>query len=150
MGHTYSDILLHIVFSTKERRRWIDAALKERLLPYIGGIAEQFNATLLASNGIEDHVHLLIMLPPAVEPAGLVRAMKAGSSRWIHEQWPELAAFGWQEGYGVFSVSRSAISAVRQYLEEQEEHHHKRTFQEELRGLLKQHGIPFDEKYIWG
>ena len=150
MAHTYSHLLFHLVFSTKERRPVLDSALKERLLPYLGGIAAQRAAHLLAANGPADHLHLLVLLPPALAPAEFARAVKGSSSKWIHEAWPERRFFAWQEGYSVFSVSSSASSRVQQYIAEQEEHHRQTTFQDELRALLTRHGISFDERYLWG
>jgi putative transposase len=150
MGHTYSDILLHIVFSTKERRPLLDAELKLRLLPYLNGITGEFGARLLTANGPADHVHLLALVPPALAPAGLVRAVKGGSSRWVHETWPERSAFAWQDGYGVFSVGHRSMPDIERYIADQEQHHRRTTFQDEFRNLLKQHGILFDERYIWG
>jgi REP element-mobilizing transposase RayT len=98
---------------------------------------------------MEDHVHLLVTLPPTLAIADLVRALKANSSRWAHEKWPDYAGFGWQQGYAAFSVSRSAIKDVTEYITNQEEHHRKMSFQEEFIGLLKKHDITYDERYIW-
>ena len=150
MGHTCSDILLHVVFSTKGRRPLLDPALRDRLLPYLGGIVEKFGAFLVASNAVVDHVHLLILLPPAVAPAGIVRAVKGGSSKWVHETWSDRASFAWQEGYGAFSVSRRSTPDIVRYIAGQAEHHERATFKDEFRVLLSQHGISVDERYVWG
>jgi REP element-mobilizing transposase RayT len=98
---------------------------------------------------MEDHVHILVTLPPTLAIADLVRALKANSSRWAHEKWSDHSGFGWQQGYAAFSVSRSAMKDVTEYITTQEEHHRKMSFQEEFIGLLKKHDIAYDERYIW-
>ena len=100
-------------------------------------------------NGTADHVHLLLRLPPTVSVSEAMRVLKTNSSRWIHEKWKSRRAFGWQIGYAAFSVSQSNASAVLQYIAAQEEHHRKVSFQQELVGFLKKHGIEYDERYIW-
>ncbi len=103
----------------------------------------------LTINRVADHLHLLLSLPPTVAIAEAMRVVKANSSKWVHEQWPERASFAWQTGYGAFTVSQSQAGSVKQYIAEQEEHHKRMTFQEEFVAFLKRHGIAFDERYIW-
>jgi putative transposase len=147
MGDSYSNLLSHIIFSTKNREPLITADLQARLYPYMGGIAREIGATLLTVGGIEDHVHLLIKIPPRLAPADVVRLIKANSSKWVHEELER--RFGWQSGYAVFSVSESVAGEVREYIANQHEHHRTMTFQEEYRKFLVRHGIEFDERYIW-
>jgi putative transposase len=150
MSHTYSNLLSHVVFSTKDRRPLIDAELKPRLLGYINGIVNESGGKVLSLNSVPDHVHMLWELPPAAPLADSMRILKTNSSRWVHETWGSRKPFGWQTGYGAFSVSRSNVSAVARYIEEQEAHNRKRTFQEEFVELLVKHGIDYDSRFVFG
>ncbi len=149
MAHTFTNLLCHVIFSTKNRTPQIDADLRPRLMAYVGGIVREINATPVIVNGPDDHVHLLLGVPATVAVADLVRVVKTNSSRWVHEQWPARRAFAWQTGYGAFSVSQSNAAAVRQYILEQEEHHRHVSLQEEFVAFLKRHAIAYDERYIW-
>ena len=149
MPGTYSQILLHVVFSTKGRTPWITPEVAERLYPYIGGIITVEKGVLHEIGGVADHVHLFLRWRTDGSVADLMRTVKAGSSRWIHETFPELGGFAWQTGYGVFSVSRSQEPAVRRYIVNQAEHHRKEDFKSELLRLLRVHGIAFEEKYVF-
>jgi putative transposase len=149
MSHSFASLLVHSVFSTKERRPLIDAELRERLWPYLGGIARQLDAKALAVGGVADHVHVLLSLPPTRGVAEVLRDLKANSSAWVHETWPSRAEFAWQTGYGAFSVSESNCAAVVEYIARQEQHHRRMSFQEEFIRLLKKHNIAYDERYIW-
>jgi putative transposase len=106
--------------------------------------------TPLKNGGIEDHVHIVVGLPPTMAPSKAVQLLKGGSSLWIHETFPELAEFAWQDGYGAFTVSKSQLPDLITYVINQREHHRMRTFQEEYRALLEKHGIEYDERYLWG
>jgi REP element-mobilizing transposase RayT len=139
----------HVVFSTKERRPLITPALRERLWPYLGGIAHQNKMKALEIGGVADHVHLLLSLPATLPVAKAVQLIKGGSSKWVHETFPEHRRFEWQEKYGSFSVSVSQLDTIIQYIKRQEEHHWKLTFQEEFLALLKKHRIEYDERYLW-
>ena len=150
MPGTYSQILLHLVFSTKHREPWITADIAERLYPYMGGIVRAENGMLYDIGGVEDHVHLYLRWRPDESVSDLMRTVKARSSKWVHDTFPKLGAFAWQEGYSVFSVSKSQESAVKAYIADQEEHHRTRTFEDEFRSLLERHQIEFDDKYLWG
>jgi REP element-mobilizing transposase RayT len=127
----------------------IAADLQPRLFAYFGGILRDLKCVLLAAGGIEDHVHLLVSLSREVSVAQTVREIKANSSRWVHESFPERRSFAWQNGYGAFSVSRSQLESVKAYLANQREHHRKQTFQKEFIALLKKHDIQYDERYLW-
>jgi REP element-mobilizing transposase RayT len=149
MAHTYTNLLTHIIFSTKDRLPLIGAELKPKLLGYMGGIVREMAGTALIINGTSDHVHLLIGLPPALSLSEAMRVLKTNSSKWVHEKWNSQSTFGWQTGYGAFSVSQSNVLAVSEYIAHQEEHHRRISFQEEFVTFLKKHGIEYDERYIW-
>jgi REP element-mobilizing transposase RayT len=149
MPHTYSQILLHLVFSTKERHPWINADVAARLYPYIGGIVRAERGTLYEIGGIEDHVHMFVRWRTDAGVSDLMRTVKSRSSKWIHETWPELAEFAWQEGYAAFSVSKSQEDAVRRYILGQREHHAKEAFKPELLRLLRAHGVEFEERDVF-
>jgi REP element-mobilizing transposase RayT len=139
----------HCVFSTKERRPLITPALQQRLWPFLGGIARQNKMKAIAVGGVEDHVHLLLSIPATVSIAKTMQLLKGGSSKWVHETFPQHRLFGWQEKYGAFSVSVSQMDKIIEYIKNQQEHHRKMTFQEEFLALLKKHGIEYDERYLW-
>lgn len=150
MGHTYTNLLFHVVFGTKERRPLIHDTFRRRLHEYMSGIARQDFRSALAIGGTNDHVHGLLVLPPDICAADAMRKWKSVSSKWVHETFPSELDFGWQEGYAAFSVSQSSVSRVAAYIEGQEEHHRKMTFEEEFIALLKRHGIQYDPRYVWG
>lgn len=141
--------LIHFVWSTHERREWIDESWEDHLYGNIGGIARNKNATLLQAGGISDHIHLLVSVPPTLSISEMVNALKSNSSRWVHNEIPNMQVFRWQEGYGAFSVSRSKESSVARYIQNQKTHHRTRNFKSELLGLLERHGIEYDPEYIW-
>ena len=149
MPGTYSQILLHIVFSTKRRAPWITADVAARLYAYLGGIVRAEKGVLYDIGGVEDHVHLYLRWRTDESISDLMRTTKARSSRWVHETFPELGEFAWQEGYSVFSVSKSQEEAVRKYIDGQAEHHRREDFKSELLRLLRAHGIEFDERYVF-
>lgn len=149
MPHSYIAMYTHVVFSTKDRTPQIDPALEERLYPYLGGIVRELNGKLLVVNGVADHLHILISTPATASIAEIVRKVKACSSKWIHETFPQRARFEWQRGYGAFSVSQSALSIVTRYIERQKIHHAKRSFRDEFIRLLDRHGIAPDERFLW-
>ena len=147
MAHTTGNILIHLIFSTKGRRPIITPEIRSDLYPYLGGIVRALNATALAINGIADHVHMLIRIRPAQSAAEIARMVKTNSSRWAREKWDK--DFAWQTGYAVFSVSESNVPEVSKYIANQEKHHAKRNFQQELVAFLKRNKIAYDERYIW-
>ncbi|MEZ5345975.1 MAG: IS200/IS605 family transposase [Pyrinomonadaceae bacterium] len=137
----------HIVFSTKERRPLIGDDWRERLHPYLGGIVNGMEGVPLAIGGTSDHVHLLVSLKSKHRLDYFVRDLKADSSAWVHKELGKV--FKWQKGYGAFSVSPTGIDGVKKYILNQEEHHQKRSFEEEYIELLNLSGIEYDEKYLW-
>jgi REP element-mobilizing transposase RayT len=139
-----------MVFSTKNRERWITSEVEERIWAYLGGIAKENKVHPIQIGGIEDHVHLLLGAPASLAPSKIAQLIKGGSSAWIHETFPNMKRFAWQDGYGVFSVSKSNIPEVVDYIRGQREHHRTRTFQEEYIAFLKRHEIQYDERYVWG
>ena len=139
----------HCVFSTKERRPLITPAFQERLWPFLGGIARQNKMNAIEIGGVADHVHILLSLPSTVSIAKALQLIKGGSSKWVHETFPEHRLFNWQDEYGAFSVSASQLDNVIKYIKEQEAHHRKMSFKEEFVSLLKKHHIEYDERYLW-
>jgi REP element-mobilizing transposase RayT len=136
---SYVSSYFHCVFSTKERRRMITPELRDRLWPFLGGIARRNKMKAIEIGGVEDHVHI----------SRALQLIKGGSSKWVHETFAEARLFAWQEKYGAFSVSVSQLDTLIQYIRDQEEHHRKMTFKEEFLALLKKHRIEFDERYLW-
>ena len=149
MGHTYSNLVCHIVFSTKHRRADLTLDILPRLIEYAGGIIRNRDGKLLAMNGVSDHMHMLVILAPKHAISDQVRDIKAGMSKWIHDNFTSLKSFAWQEGYAIFSVSKSVTQTVIDYISSQTEHHHKMTFEEELLALLQKHGIDYDPRYVF-
>lgn len=146
---SYVSAYFHCVFSTKERRPFIAPSLSERLWPFLGGIARQNQMTAIEIGGVPDHVHILLSLPSTLAIAKAMQLIKGGSSKWVHDTFPEHRRFGWQVKYGAFSVSVSQLDKTIQYIKTQEQHHRKMTFQEEFLALLKRHHIAYDERYLW-
>ena len=149
MAGTYSQILLHTVFSTKMRQSLISSEIQPRLYEYMGGIVRAEKGVLYAIGGMPDHVHLLLRWRTDDAIADLLRTVKSRSSLWVHQTFPQSASFAWQEGYGVFSVSKSVESDVKAYIEHQAEHHRKRDFKSEFLALLRAHQVEFDERYVF-
>ncbi|MDP2896720.1 MAG: IS200/IS605 family transposase [bacterium] len=144
MGHTFSKILLHVVFSTNGRRNFLYKDMRERLLAYLCGIARRMETDAVKAAAVDDHVHLLIKVGPTHSASDVVGKLKANSSRWVRKTFPRLADFEWQSGFAVFSVSQSASADVVDYLENQEVRHRRAPFEKELKALLEKHGIEFD------
>ena len=147
MGHTFSQLFFHIIFSTKERRNSLHKDIRDDLLAYLCGIARKQQARVVKAGAVENHVHLLMTMRPKQSLSDMVRDIKANSSRWMHENHPEERDFAWQSGFSVFSVSASVAPTVSAYIENQESHHHRMSFEEELRTLLDKHGIEFDSEH---
>jgi putative transposase len=143
MGHTYSNLLYHFVFSTRQRIPLINDALRGPLYDYIGGIVRQNGGSLLEIGGVPDHVHLLVKLKTDPSVATVVQRIKGKSSKWVNDSGHLPEEFRWQQGYGAFSVSESGVERVRRYLRNQERHHRKVTFLDELITLLERHRIPY-------
>ncbi|MEZ5344471.1 MAG: IS200/IS605 family transposase [Pyrinomonadaceae bacterium] len=147
MSHTYTNLITHNVFSTKDRRRLIGDEIKSELHAYLGGLVKELKGKPIKINGMDDHVHLLATLPPTISTSDAMRFIKSNSSKWVSEKLDK--AFEWQKGYGAFSVSRSGMDAVVKYIENQVEHHEKRSFRAELLLLLKKYEVECDEEYLW-
>jgi REP element-mobilizing transposase RayT len=149
MAHTYTDLLVHVIFSTKDRAPMLDSELKARLFPYLGGIIRELGATALLINGPADHVHILVLLPAKTALSEIIGKVKANSTGWIHREFSDKRAFAWQTGYAAFTVSHSQKHSVLDYIATQEEHHRMMSFQEELIAFLNKHEIGYDEGHLW-
>lgn len=150
MSHTYASNRMHVVFSTKERRRCISPEIQPRTWGYMAGIARNHGFEAIKIGGTEDHVHALLLLPPNLTLSKAVQMLKGSSSKHLNETRAAGAHFSWQEGYGAFSVSASQTAGVVEYIENQAIHHAKRSFEEEFLELLKRYGIDYDPKYVLG
>ncbi|MBS1807816.1 MAG: IS200/IS605 family transposase [Acidobacteria bacterium] len=150
MANTYSALFYHLVFSTKNRANLIHPEIEERIWAYVGGIARAHKLTAIQIGGIENHLHGLIMAPPTIAPFEIAKALKVESSKWIHEQFSELANFAWQDGYGAFTVSKTNVPDVMRYIQNQRIHHQTEPFENEYVGFLKRAGVDYDERYLWG
>jgi REP element-mobilizing transposase RayT len=128
---------------------FISAAIEQELHKYMGGIIRGIGGACLETNGTADHVHILAILPPKIAVSDALRVIKANSSKWVHETRLDLRQFSWQDGFSAFSVSKSQVEPVRQYIVDQKAHHGQRDFKTELLGLLDRHEVEFDERYIW-
>lgn len=147
VAQTCGNVVVHLIFSTKLRKPLITSDIRSDVFAYLGGIVRELHSTALIVNGTSDHVHMLIRLRPALSIAELACVVKANSSGWIRKKGHK--EFAWQAGYGVFSVSESNVAAVTKYIASQEEHHKKRSFQEEFVAFLKKNKVAYDERYIW-
>jgi len=148
MAHTFTNLLTHVIFSTKDRLPLLTPDLRADMLAYLAGIVRKLHGKVIESNARPDHVHSLLSLPPTLAVAEALRVLKSNSSLWVHET-RRRAAFAWQTGYGAFSVSQSNVPTVANYIRKQDQHHRKVSFQEEFIAFLKRHGIAYDERYIW-
>ena len=146
--HSFNSCLVHCVWSTKNHAAILNFDLRERLWPYLGGIARENGMKALAVGGAVDHLHILISLPGTLSVARALQLLKGNSSKWIHETFPNLALFGWQEGYGAFSIGVSGVEATKRYIRNQAEHHRKHTFREELGTMLRKHGLEYDDRML--
>jgi REP element-mobilizing transposase RayT len=149
MASTLTNLLIHVVFSTKGREPIITDKYQGRLHAYIGGIIRSHGAQSLSIGGMPDHIHLVMKIRSNQALSELVRKIKANSSKWINENQFCRNKFSWQNGNGGFSVSASQINNVRNYIENQAEHHKSKTFKEELIEILDRHGVDYNPKYLW-
>ena len=147
MAQTFAQILLHVIFSTKEHRASFKQACRDELFAYMGGIVRNLGGKALLINGVADHVHPLLFLPASVAPAGAVRVIKARSSSWVRSR---DRTFAWQSGYAAFRVSQSRAEPVRRYIARQQGCHTRMRFEDELVSLLKCHHMEYDERYLLG
>jgi putative transposase len=149
MAHTYTSLLTHIIFSTKERFPSLDAEIRDEVEKYVCGVGRNIGVKMIAVKSVVDHAHMLVEVPASMPVSEVVGKLKANTSRYIHEKDPARSKFAWQQGYGAFSVGRSGVDDVVRYIANQEEHHRKRTFQEEYLEFLARYQIAYDEKYVW-
>ena len=149
MGQSLVKNYLHIVFSTKHRQHLIHKPVNEELYNYLGGICRDLECYPVIVGGHTDHVHILCMLSKKIALMKLLEEVKSHSSKWMKTKAESLANFYWQDGYGAFSVNPSQIEVVKTYIQNQEEHHRKKTFQNEYRAFLKKYNMEYDERYVW-
>jgi REP element-mobilizing transposase RayT len=149
MPQSLALVIVHVIFSTKDRRLVLDLPVRHDLHAYLATTARNAGCECYCVGGVADHVHLAVRLSRTLTVAKLVEELKTSTSRWLKTQSPKLAGFAWQGGYGAFSVGPSDLPALRQYIEGQEEHHKKHSFQDEFRALLKKYGVDHDERYMW-
>jgi len=147
MSHTYSNLIYHIVFSTKDRAPWVIKQIRPELFAYIGALVKELKGIPLIINGVDDHIHMLICLQPTVSPSDAMRFIKSNSSRWMTEK--TKSDFSWQKGFGIFSVSRSGVNAVMEYIRDQESHHAKCDFRDEYLAMLAKNGVELEAQYLW-
>jgi putative transposase len=149
MPQSLSKVVLHIIFSTKNREPWLESNVRPRMHAYLATIYRDLGADCVRVGGVGDHVHIVTTLSRTLSQAQLIERIKKLSSKWIKTLDRRYRGFFWQSGYGAFSVSPSQLDEVLRYVEAQQEHHRTRTFQEEYRELLRRHGVDFDERYVW-
>ena len=149
MGQSLVQNYIHLVFSTKYRQSLIHPPIEQELHAYLGGICKQLGCPVLTVGGYTDHIHMLFMLSKKLPLMEVVKKVKAYSSKWIKTKDPDLGNFYWQDGYGAFSVNPREVDVVITYIENQKDHHQKKTFQEEYRAFLKKYEITYDERYVW-
>jgi putative transposase len=148
MAQSFAQVYLHIIFSTKERRKYLqNKSLRDELHRYLGGTCRHLDCPSLAVGGTDDHVHILCRLSRAYSISKLLRELKRESSKWIKTKDRQLADFHWQDGYGAFSISPAHVQALRLYIANQEKHHGKESFEDELRRVLKKYGLEYDERF---
>ena len=151
MPQSLAKVVVHLIFSTKNRTPWLQGEeLRQELFAYMATILrDNVDSPAILINGVEDHVHVLGLLSRKFAIMDVVQEAKTETSKWLKKQSPAVSTFAWQAGYGIFSVSESNIPAVKSYIENQEDHHRRMSFQDEFRELCKRHGIEWDERYVW-
>jgi len=148
MSQSFVQIYVHIVFHTKDNVKLIREEIEDELFSYLGGILKNIKSIPLQIGGTSDHIHILCTLPKTMTPAELAEEVKKSSSKWIKTKGEHYRNFYWQDGYGGFSISKSAIDSVKEYILNQKKHHQKYSFMDEYRNLLKEYGISYDERYL--
>jgi putative transposase len=149
VSHTYTNILIHALFSTQDRRPWLNAEVREEVFRYLGGAVNELGGQSLLVNGPSDHVHMLFVQPSTLSLATLMGKVKSNSPGWVKRRWRDQRNFGWQGGYAAFSVSKSQVGRVKRYILNQEEHHRRVSFQQEVIAFLKKQGIAYDPRYVF-
>ena len=149
MSHTYTNILVHALFSTKDRQPWLTPGIRDEAFRYLGGTINELGGQSLFVNGPRDHVHMLFVQPRTLSIASTMEKVKSHSSGWVKDRWPGQRHFGWQTGYAAFSVSKSHVDQVKQYILNQEDHDRRVSFQEEVLAFLKKQGVDYDPRYVF-
>ncbi len=149
MPQSLSRILLHLVFSTKNRELWLDADFRPVVFAYIAEVGRDAGAIVYRVGGMADHVHVALELPRTMAVADFVKKLKSTSSVWIKEHGKNHAGFSWQAGYGVFSLGASQLQMLTDYIDQQEEHHRRKGFREEYLSFLSKYDVAYDERYLW-
>ena len=149
MANTFTSLHYHVIFSTKNREPWISREIEERVWKFLGGIARENGMKALQIGGMPDHIHLALALPPTHSVSKALQLLKGGSSKWIKDSLRQMRGFAWQDGYGAFTVSKSNLPEVLDYIQNQPEHHRTKTFKEEYLAFLVRHGVDYDERYLW-
>jgi REP element-mobilizing transposase RayT len=149
MSQSLARVYLHAIFSTKNREPVLDAVWRDELFHVLGGTANNLGCQSLIVGGTADHAHMLFLLGHTITLADAIGKIKSTSSLWVNQRHPELSPFHWQSGYGVFSVSQSSVEAVRNYIRDQESHHARQSYQDELREWLRRYHVEWDERYVW-
>ena len=150
MAQSLAKILIHAIFSTKERRPFLrDKSLRDELHRYLGGILANLECQPIIIGGVEDHVHILSTLSRTCQVAEMIKEVKRGSTLWLKSKHPDSQDFAWQNGYGIFSIGFSQVGDVKEYIAGQEDHHRKISFQDEFRKFLNRYEVAFDERYVW-
>ena len=149
MSHTYTNILIHALFSTKDRRPSLVPEIRDETFGYLGGAVNALGGQSLLVNGPRDHVHMLFVQPRTLSVADVMEKVKANSPGWVKDRWADRRHFGWQTGYAAFSMSTSQVEQVKRYIRNQEEHHRKISFIEEVVAFLDKHGVPYDPRYVF-
>jgi REP element-mobilizing transposase RayT len=150
MANSYLSLHVHVVFSTKNRNRWLSPEIEAEVWSYLAGIIKNQGGNALQIGGVEDHIHILLTMPATISMSQMVKSIKGDSSKWISQNWPNMRGFHWQDGYGAFSVGQSQVAATVAYIKKQRQHHQRKSFEDEYKTFLTKHGIESDEKYIFG
>jgi putative transposase len=149
MAQSLANVLIHLVFSTKNRHRWIDSEIEEELFKYVSGICREVHCPAHKLGASDDHIHIACSLGRTISISKLVEEIKTGSSKWIKTRGLRYSEFAWQNGYGAFSIGQSQLDDLRRYIANQREHHRHVSFQDEFREFLRRYEIEFDERYVW-
>ncbi len=149
MAQSLSNVLLHLVFSTKNRHPWIDPGIESELFRYLAGICREQNCPSHAIGASDDHIHIACSLARTMPISKLLEEIKTSSSKWIKTRGKQYEGFAWQNGYGAFSIGQSQLSDLRTYISNQRQHHQRISFQDEFRSLLAKYHVEFDERYVW-
>ena len=150
MSQTLVSLLVHLVFSTKNRVDFITPDIELDLFAYFSGTLNHHESRCLAAGGTANHVHLLVSMSKNIALSALVGELKKSSSKWIKTKGERFGEFGWQDGYGAFSIGESSVTALKRYIARQKEHHRRRTFESDVLSLLERYGVKYDERYLWG